>query len=292
MFSGKWFPQNVADIIIRQSAGLVMTTVTIEQKKRLFCRLVPDSYAGALANFFGSGPTDIELARKQHQAYQNALMDAGIEVHVLDADERHPDCIFVEDQALFVDGEVLIPNVGAPSREGERPPVEAFLREQLGDEKVHLMDSNAKMDGGDVIRLHNIFYVGKSSRTNDAGIDEFRKFLDRFGYELRVVNIPGNALHITSLSSTPTDDIIIAPKGYLTAKTFGELPQGCKVVMMPEEEAYGCNTIGLPGNKVLAAKGYPTVIKFLKELGLEVVEIDMSQIRAADGSLTCMSVFF
>ena len=47
-----------------------------------------------------------------------------------------------------------------------------------------------------------------------------------------------------------------------------------------------------PGNKVLAAKGYPTVIKFLKEIGLEVVEIDMSQIRAADGSLTCMSVFF
>ena len=43
-------------------------------------------------------------------------MDAGIEVHVLDADEK-PDCIFVEDQALFVDGEVLIPNVGAPSRE-------------------------------------------------------------------------------------------------------------------------------------------------------------------------------
>lgn len=269
-----------------------MTTVTIEQKVRLFCRSVPDSYSGALANFFGTGPTDIELARTQHKAYQDALKEAGIEVHVLDADENHPDCIFVEDQALFVDGEVLIPNVGAPSREGERPAVEAFLRSHLGDDKIHTMADGAKMDGGDVIRLQDIFYVGKSSRTNDEGIEEFRKFLSRFGHELRVVNIPGNALHITSLSSTPTDNLIIAPEGYLSPELFGELPEGCKVVMMPEEEAYGCNTIGLAEGKVLVAKGYPTVKKFLEERGLIVVEIDMSQIRAADGSLTCMSVFF
>ena len=154
------------------------------------------------------------------------------------------------------------------------------------------MGDGAKMDGGDVIRLQDIFYVGKSSRTNDEGIEEFRKFLSKFGHELRVVNIPGNALHITSLSSTPTDNLIIAPEGYLSPELFGELPEGCEVVMMPEEEAYGCNTIGLANGKVLVAEGYPTVKKFLEERGLDVVEIDMSQIRAADGSLTCMSVFF
>ena len=50
--------------------------------------------------------------------------------------------------------------------------------------------------------------------------------------------------------------------------------------MMPEEEAYGCNTIGLANGKVLVAEGYPAVKKFLEERGLDVVEIDMSQIRA------------
>jgi dimethylargininase len=61
---------------------------------------------------------------------------------------------------------------------------------------------------------------------------------------------------------------------------------------MPEEETYGCNTIGLPGNKVLVAKGYPTVLQTLKDLNLETIILDFSEIRAADGSLTCCSLFF
>ena len=54
------------------------------------------------------------------------------------------------------------------------------------------MDSNAKMDGGDVIRLHDIFYVVKLAETTMLEL-LIKKFLDRFGQELRVVNIPGNA---------------------------------------------------------------------------------------------------
>ena len=61
---------------------------------------------------------------------------------------------------------------------------------------------------------------------------------------------------------------------------------------MPEEETYGCNTIGLPDGKVLVAKGYPTVEKTLTELGLETITLDFSEIRAADGSLTCCSLFY
>jgi len=61
---------------------------------------------------------------------------------------------------------------------------------------------------------------------------------------------------------------------------------------MPAEEAYGCNTIGLPGNKVMIAEGYPVVEAELINRGLEVIKIDMSEIRAADGSLTCCSIFY
>ena len=61
---------------------------------------------------------------------------------------------------------------------------------------------------------------------------------------------------------------------------------------MPAEEAYGCNTIGLAGNKVMMAEGYPTVEAELISRGLEVIKIDMSEIRAADGSLTCCSIFY
>ena len=50
-----------------------------------------------------------------------------------------------------------------------------------------------------------------------------------------------------------TDDIIIAPEGYLTAEIFGEVAR-----MQGSNDAgrrsLRFNTIGLPGNKVLAAR--------------------------------------
>ena len=46
-----------------------MATVRTDQKQRALMRAVPESFSKALAKYFGSGPTDIALARKQHAAY-------------------------------------------------------------------------------------------------------------------------------------------------------------------------------------------------------------------------------
>ena len=148
------------------------------------------------------------------------------------------------------------------------------------------------MDGGDIIRLGDLFFVGRSSRTNDLGIASLAGLLEFFGHELRVIDIPEGALHLTSISSTPTDNLILAPEGFLKPEDFGHLPEGCEIIWMPSEEVYGCNTIGLPNGKVMMAAGYPTVKAALEERGLDTIELDMSEIRAADGSLTCCSIFY
>jgi dimethylargininase len=271
---------------------VTMATVRLDQKARALVRSVPDSYTEALARYFGTGPTDVDLARKQHEDYCELLRQEGVEVTVLDADHNHPDCMFVEDQAVVVDGHILLPTPGHPSRVAEQPPIANFLMESLEGIQTCTMGGEARMDGGDIIRLGNLFFVGRSSRTNDLGIAALRSLLDFFDYELRIIDIPGHALHLTSISSTPTDQLIMAPEDYLPKDAFGELPDGCEVVWMPAEEAYGCNTIGLPGNKVMIAEGYPVVEAELINRGLEVIKIDMSEIRAADGSLTCCSIFY
>jgi len=269
-----------------------MASVRVDQKRKALVRKVPESFTKALAKYFGSGPTDVETARAQHQAYIAALEANGVQVHALEADDRHPDCIFVEDQAVVIDGKMLLPHPGHPSRVAEQPPIAEFLMSELEGVQTCRMGGEARMDGGDIIRLGDLFFVGRSSRTNDLGIASLRSLLDDFGYELRVIDIPSHALHLTSISSTPTDSTILVPEGYLSPEAFGELPSGCELLWMPEEEAYGCNTIGLPNGKVLVAKGYPTVHTTLRDRGLELVEVDMSEIRAADGSLTCCSIFY
>ena len=269
-----------------------MASVRVDQKKRALVRKVPDSFTKALAKYFGAGPTDISLARQQHQAYIDALEENGVHVHVLEEDNNHPDCIFVEDQAVVIDGRMLLPLPGHPSRVAEQPPIADFLMQELDGVQTCTMGGEARMDGGDVLRLGNLFFVGRSSRTNDKGIESLQSLLEDSGFELRIIDIPPDALHLTSICSTPTDSLILVPEGYLLPEAFGELPEGCEVVVMPNEEAYGCNTIGLPNGKVLVAKGYPTVHSALRERDLELIELDMSEIRAADGSLTCCSIFY
>ncbi len=269
-----------------------MATVRLDQKSRALTRAIPITFDRALSNFFGTGPTDIELAKKQHRAYRQALLDEGIEVTILPSDANHPDCTFVEDQAVVIDGHVLLPVPGHPSRVNEQPPIAEFITRQLSGTKICRMHGDARMDGGDILRLGDLFFVGRSSRTNDAGIEELRDLLTHLGHELRVIDIPKHALHLTSISSTPTDSVIFAPEGFLPKDAFGELPAGCEVLWMPAEEVYGCNTIGLPNGKVLLAEGYPHVLQAIVDIGLEPVVLDMSEIREADGSLTCCSLFF
>ena len=287
-------PNSVKGLIIKRGylRDSIMATVRLNQKSRALTRSVPDSYHSAMANYFGTGPTDIELARAQHKVYCEVMRANGIEVTVLPADENHPDCIFVEDQAVIIDGHVLLPVPGHPSRVNEQPPIADYLIEKMGGAQICRMSGNARMDGGDILRLGDLFFVGRSSRTNDEGIKELEDLLHHLDYELRIIDIPEGALHLTSIASTPTDNAIIAPKGMLAEDAFGELPEGSNVYWMPEQETYGCNTIGLPENKVLVAKGYPTVLAKLEEIGLEPIIIDVSQFRAGDGSLTCCSLFY
>ena len=271
----------------------IMATVRTDQKQRVLMRAVPQSFSEALASYFGSGPTDIQLAKKQHAAYVQALLDCGLEVTILPADNKHPDCIFVEDQAIVIDGHVLLPVPGHPSRVAEQPPIADFLSRQLNGFQVCGMFGDARMDGGDILRLGDIFFVGLSERTNEQGIETLRNLLTHLGHELRIVNIPTEkALHLTSIASAPTDNIILTAQGYLTPQDSGELPEGCEVILMPEEEVYGCNAIGFSDGKVLVAEGYPTVLKTLQDKGLEPILLDMGQIREADGSITCCSIFF
>ena len=57
-----------------------MATVRLDQKSRAIVRSISDSYVNALAKYFGSGPSNIEVARHQHNAYIDALESNGVEV--------------------------------------------------------------------------------------------------------------------------------------------------------------------------------------------------------------------
>ena len=98
---------------------------------RAIVRGIPSSYEKGLAEYFGTGPTDIEEARSQHKSYVAKLRELGVTVKEIEPHDSYPDCCFVEDHAIVVGDSVLLTNAGHDSRLGERKEIEEALNEDL-----------------------------------------------------------------------------------------------------------------------------------------------------------------
>ena len=248
-------------------------------------RKVSSSFEKALAKYFGSGPTDLNEAIRQHDAYVNKLVEFGVSVKVIDSHSDYPDCCFVEDHAIVAGDSALLTNAGHDSRLGERKEVEETLSDDLN---LEYMTEGARMDGGDVLRFGDNFLVGYSKRTNLQGIEELGNFLQKRNYGLYVVEVPPESLHLISICTSPVPGKLLAPEGWFNESDF---PAGTEIIWVPNEEAYAANVLPFD-NKVMMAKGYQSTFKILQSLDLEVHEMEMSQFREADGSLTCLSVLY
>ncbi len=130
-------------------------------------REVPDSFPDALRDDPAGPAPDLRRARTEHAAYLAALVGAGYELITIPPEEAHPDCPFVEDAGVIVGDVALVTRPGAPARRGE---VEAVAAALAGHFPIERMAAPATLDGGDVLQVGGRIFVGRSGRTNEAGI--------------------------------------------------------------------------------------------------------------------------
>jgi dimethylargininase len=263
-----------------------------ERPSRALVRGIPDSFADALSAAPREVAIDVALARAQHAAYVAALEAAGVTVVELPADERHPDCVFVEDTAVVGGagqageaggGLALIARPGAASRRGETEAVAAELARWL---EVARMEAPAMLDGGDCMRLGRTIYVGRSARTNAAGIARAEAVLGPRGYRIVAVELAPDVLHLKCVCSPLGDGRVLLAEGTLPAGLFD-----AEIVWVPAEERYAANAVAI-GEHVIAAAEYPRTRAALEAAGLRVHPVPTSEVRKADGSLTCQSILF
>ncbi len=264
---------------------------------RALIRGVPDSFVRALsaAPREGAGAQiDIRLAREQHAAYRAALEASGAVVTELPADERFPDCVFVEDTAVVVGGPgeggegagerlALVTRPGAPSRLGETEAVAAELARHL---ELVRIEEPATLEGGDCMWLGRTLYIGRSARTNAAGIARAEAVLAPRGYRIVPVELLPGVLHLKCVCSPLGDGRVLLAEGTLPADLFE-----AGIVWVPAEERYAANAVAV-GEHVIAAAEYPRTLAALDAAGLRVHPVPTSEVRKADGSLTCQSLLF
>tara|TARA_B100002003_G_scaffold242610_1_gene265820 strand:+ start:13 stop:459 length:447 start_codon:yes stop_codon:yes gene_type:complete len=148
------------------------------------------------------------------------------------------------------------------------------------------MEPPAVLDGGDVLRVGDCYLVGISTRTTRAGAQALRDFVAPL--PVHEVAIPDDQLHLKSICTSPGEGLLLAPDHALHD---GELERVAEVLRVPAAETYACNVLVF-GRELLIPDGYPATHALLAEHGFRLHPLEMSQIRAADGSPTCLSVFY
>lgn len=245
-------------------------------------RAIPDRFVDALAATPPEPPIDVALARRQHAAYRAALAALGAEVVMLATDEACPDACFIEDTAVVAGGVALITRPGAPSRQAEGAAVAAVLSARMD---VAFMAAPATLDGGDCLRLGRTLYVGRSARTNAAGIARAAEVFGARGLRVVAIDLPPAVLHLKCVCAPLGDDRVLLARGALPDGVFAPAAP----VWVPAAETYAANAVAI-GAGVIIADGFPRTRDALERAGFAAHPVATTEVRKADGSLTCLSI--
>lgn len=244
-------------------------------------RDISDSFAACELTHIERRPIHVETARVQHEAYLSILAELGCRVIRLPALDAFPDSVFVEDVAVALGDVVILTRPGAASRRGEVPLIEEALR-AFGN--LRSLAAPAILDGGDVLVQGHDVFMGLSSRTNRAGMDQFAEIAEPLGYRIRGVEVRG-CLHLKSAATAVGPDTILANPERIDAAAFFPF----RIIPVHPDEPDAANALRI-GETVLFPTAFPKTADRLRRAGVTLRPIDNSEIMKAEGALTCCSL--
>lgn len=244
-------------------------------------RAVSRSIVDCALSYIERLPIDFQLAERQHRAYEDLLRQLGAKVVALPAEHDLPDAVFVEDTVVAVDEVAVLTIPRLPARQAE---VESMATVMAAFRPLQRLRDDARLEGGDVIRIDRTIYVGRSRRTNQAGIDQLAEYLVPHGYEVRAVEMNG-CLHLKTACTYVGDNTMLANPQWVDTAVFGER---AIVDVAPTEPDAG-NALLLDGVLVMPA-AFPETRLALETRGFRVETVDVSELQKAEAGVTCCSV--
>ncbi|MBA3908735.1 MAG: dimethylarginine dimethylaminohydrolase [Rhodobacter sp.] len=247
-------------------------------------RPAPSITAGLRA--IDTGSPDLALMQSHHADYIATLKETGATVIELPALDAYPDSVFVEDTALCLPQGAVIMRPGAPSRLGEAAKMAPHLAAFYGDiRRIEAQDSF--IEGGDILVTEREVLVGRSARTNAAGIAELTLVVAPWGHTLREVHTPPGVLHFKTDCSLLDIDTILSTSRLAASGCFEDY----RVIPVAEGEEAAANTIRF-NELVLMPAGFPRTRDAITAAGFTVREIGNSECAKLDGGMSCLSLRF
>jgi dimethylargininase len=252
-----------------------------ERMRLALTRAVSPSITRCELTHLGRTPIDLARAEAQHAAYEQALRGLGCRVVRVAGAPDLPDAVFVEDTAIVLDEVAVITRPGAQSRRLETGPVADAL---VPYRELRRISAPGTLEGGDVLRAGKTLFVGRSSRTNDAGISQLREHVSAFGYTVVPLGVR-DCLHLKSAVTLVAPDTFLLQPAWIARDWFS----GATIIEVDPHEPFGANAL-LAGDGVIYPAAFPRTCARLEAHGVRVVAVDVSELAKAEGAVTCCSL--
>lgn len=240
-------------------------------------------------------PVNLQRARHEHDGFVQKLLELGVTVHHLDGDPAGPDLIYPYDPALVTTSGAILLRPGKPARRGEVPVMEAWF-DQAGIPICGRIEPPGTADGGDVFWLRpDLICVGRSLRTNEAGIEQLRGVLPGRVevFDVPVAGGPAQCVHLMSAISMISDALAVVDPPLLPAGLYALLRElDVDLVEIPPHESasLAANALAVRPGVVVTVAGNPETHHKLEQMDVEVHPVPGSEICInGTGGPTCLT---
>ncbi|MCZ6918479.1 MAG: arginine deiminase family protein [Gemmatimonadetes bacterium] len=227
---------------------------------------------------------DRSRATRQMEQLTATLEAFGSEVVDVPELEGHPNCVFPRDVVLMTPEGFIRLRMGLETRRGEERWMARAL-EALGERCVGEIVPPGTVEGGDVILLGDIAFVGRSQRTNDEGVAQLSALLSPMGYEVRTAPVSEEYLHLGGQMSALGPSRVLHCRGVYPPGLF----RGIETIEVHPCGPSAGNVICLGSGDVVAnAAEEAETIRELERQGVTVQAIDLSEFHKGAGGPTCL----
>ncbi len=239
---------------------------------------------------------DLGAAQREHDDLVATLDGLGVRVHHLNVEPgSDPDLCYVFDPLLIsADGAIPL-RPAKPNRAGEPALLAAWLEER-GVPVVGRIGAPGTVEGGDTVWLRDdLFVIGRTLRTNDAGA---RQLATLVGGDTRIVDVPywkgpSELVHLMSVISPVSDELAVVFLPLLPAGLWEWLRElEIRLIEVSEEEypTLGCNVLAVRPGVAIVAEGNPLTRRRLEAAGVEVHAVPLREVgENGSGGVTCLT---
>ena len=228
---------------------------------------------------------------EEHNALVKAYEDHGVKVEYLNPDKERPNSVFARDFGACIKEGYILGRFKLNLRLKEHTDYEKKMDELLIPKIAEC--KTGLFEGGDFMFLdEENLLIGMADRTNLTGLTELKKQLEPYGYKVTGAPLNSNYLHL-DMCFNQVDSNLAVSYWEGMPREVKELVKKLDIDIIPvSEEAifdHGCNLQSIGNHRVISLKKNRRVNELLVKKGMEVIELDITEILKAGGGPHCMT---